>query len=59
MLCYVMLLDALKKREKIPRENAFEQQKKKPRLKFNPGLGLIGLQTTGPCSPSALSFKGF
>ena len=28
----------------------FEQKKKKPGLKFNPGLALIGLQTTGPWS---------
>ena len=41
------LLDALKRIEKIVRENAFEQKKKKPRLKFNLGLMLIGLRTTG------------
>ena len=41
-------MDALKRIEKIIRENAFEQKKKKPRLKFNPGLALIGLRTTGP-----------
>ena len=34
--------------EKIIRENAFGQKKKKPRLKFNPGLALIDLRTTGP-----------
>jgi len=28
------------------RENAFEQKNKKPGLKFNPGLALIGLRTT-------------
>ena len=33
--------------------NAFEQKKKKPELKLNPGLVLIGLQTTG--SRSVLS----
>ena len=27
--------------------NAFEQKKKKPELKLNPGLALIGLWTTG------------
>ena len=43
-------MDALKRIEKIIRENAFEQKKKKLRLKFNPGLALIGLQTTGPRS---------
>ena len=43
-------LDALKRREKIIQENAFGhvQKKKEPELKFNPGLGLIGLWTTGP-----------
>ena len=41
-------LDALKRIEKIIRENAFEQKKNKPRLKFNSGLALIGLRTTGP-----------
>ena len=41
-------LEALKRREKIIRENAFKQ-KKKNRLKFNPGLALIGFRTTGSC----------
>ena len=41
-------LGALKRREEIIRESTFEQKKKKPRLKFNPGLELIGLRTTGP-----------
>ena len=40
-------LDALKK-EEITWENTFEQKKKKLGLKFNPGLALIGLLTTGP-----------
>jgi len=40
-------MEALK-REKIIQENAFEQKKKKTGLKFNPGLVLISLQTTGP-----------
>ena len=30
------------------RENAFEQEKKKLGLKFNPVLALIGIQTMGP-----------
>ena len=30
------------------RENAFEQKKKKPGLKFSPELALIGFQTAGP-----------
>ena len=33
--------------EKITRENAFEQQKKKLGFKLNPGLVVIGLRTTG------------
>ena len=33
--------------EKLIRENAFEQKKKKLGLKFNPVLALIGLRTTG------------
>jgi len=41
-------LDALRRREKIIQENTFKQTKKKPRLKFNPGLALNCLQTTGP-----------
>ena len=36
-----MLVDCSKKIEKIILGNAFEQKKKKPRLKFNPGLALI------------------
>ena len=36
-----------KKRGNYP-QNTFEQKKKKPGLKFNPVLALIGLQTTGP-----------
>ena len=38
----------LKTTEKIIRENAFEQKKKKPRLDLNLGYALISLQTTGP-----------
>ena len=34
--------------EKIFRENAFEQQKKKLGLRFNPWLALISLRTAGP-----------
>ena len=39
-----------KKIEKIIRESAFDKKKKKPRLKFNPGLALTGVRTTGPRS---------
>ena len=45
-------LDALKRREEITRKNTFEQKKKKPGLKFNPGLALIGLRTTGSWTES-------
>ena len=38
----------LKRIEKIVRENAFDEKKKRPGLKFNPGLALIGLRTPGP-----------
>jgi len=41
-------LDALKRIDKIIEENAFEQKNKKQGLKFNLGLALIGLRTTGP-----------
>ena len=34
--------------EKIIREIAFDQKKKKPRLNLNLGYALIGLRTTGP-----------
>ena len=39
----------LKRIEKIVQENPFDEKKKRPGLKFNPGSALIGLQTTGPC----------
>ena len=42
------MIGCSKKIEKIIRENAFEEKKKKPRLKFNPELALIDLRTTGP-----------
>ena len=34
--------------EKIIRESAFDKQIKNPGLKFNPGLALTGVRTTGP-----------
>ena len=37
-----------KKNREIVRENAFNEKKKRPGLKFNPGLALIGLRKTGP-----------
>ena len=39
----------LKTTDKIIRENAFEQNEKKPGLNLTLDLMLIGLQTTGPC----------
>ena len=41
-------MDDLKRIEKILRENASEKKEMKPGLKFNLGLALIGLRTTGP-----------
>ena len=41
-------MDVLERTEKIISENAIKQKKKEPRLKFNSGLALIGLRTTGP-----------
>ena len=35
-----------KNRENFPRK-CFDEKKKRPGLKFNPGLALIGLRTTG------------
>ena len=41
-------MDALKGIEKIIRKSAFDEKKKKSWLKFNPGLALTGVRTTGP-----------
>ena len=40
--------------EKIIRESAFDEKKKKPGLKFNPRLALTGLRTTGTGHPSLI-----
>ena len=46
---YNLMIGCSKKnRENYHPENAFEQKRKKPRLKFNPGLAVISLWTTGP-----------
>ena len=42
------MIGSVKGMEKIILENVYKQKKKKPGLKFNPGLALIGLWTTGP-----------
>ena len=41
-------MDTLKRIEKIIRESAFDEKKVNPGLKFNPGLALTGVRTTGP-----------
>ena len=42
-------MDTLKRNiEKTILESAFDKKKKKPGLKFNPGLALTGVRTTGP-----------
>ena len=41
---------ASKRIQKIIRESAFDNKKKKARLKFNPGLVLTDVRTTEPCS---------
>ena len=41
-------LGCSKKNRAIIRGNAFAQKKKETGLKFNPGLALTGLRTTGP-----------
>ena len=49
---YNLMIGCSKKnRENYQPENAFEQKKKKPRIKFNPGLAIIGLWITGPRPP--------
>ena len=35
------------KKRKLSGESAFDKKKKKPGLKFNPGLALTGVRTTG------------
>lgn len=49
LLVYNLMIGRSKKnsREKIVQENASDEKKKRPRLKFNPGLPPIGPQTTG------------
>ena len=42
------MIGCSKKNYEISEKKAFEQMKKKPWLKFNPGLALIDLQTTRP-----------
>ena len=44
------MIEHLKRIEEIIRESAIDKEKKTPGLKFNPGLVLIDLRATGPCS---------
>ena len=50
-LSAVWWLDALKRREKIIQKRLLNKEVKMLGLKCNLGLALIGLQTTGLCSP--------
>ena len=47
----------LKRIDKIVRENAFDEKKERPGLKFNPGFALIGLRTTAPGCPAKVQRK--
>ena len=40
---YNLMTGHFKKNRKIIRESVFDKKEKKPRLKFDPGLGLIGI----------------
>ena len=51
-------MDDLKRIEKILREHTSEKKEKKPGLKFNLGLALIGLRTTGPSSLFSFQKEG-
>ena len=44
---YNLIIGCSKKKRGNYPGNTFEQKKEKPGLKFNPGLALIGLRTTG------------
>ena len=48
LFVYNLMIAFSKRIEEITRENAFEQTKKKPGLKFYLGLAIIGFPTTGP-----------
>ena len=47
LFAYNLVIGYSKRIEKIIRESAFDEKKKKPGLKFNPRLALTGLRTTG------------
>ena len=50
ILSMIWWLDALKRKEKITWKRLLNKGMKKLGLKFNAGLALIGLPTTGPRS---------
>ena len=52
LFAYNLMIGCAKKIEKIIWESAFDKKKKKHRLKFNPGLVLTSIRTTGPWSVS-------
>ena len=47
-ICKEIFSSSPVEKEKISRERAFHKKKKKPGLKFNPGLALTDVRTTGP-----------
>ena len=47
LFAYNLMIGYSKRIEKIIRESAFDEKKKKPGLKFNPRLASTGLRTTG------------
>ena len=48
LFVYNLMIGCSKKKKENYLGKCFRQQKKKPGLKFNPGLSLISLRTTGP-----------
>ena len=57
LFAYNLMIGCSKRIEQIIWENAFEQKKKKPRYKFNPGLALIGPRTAGTSCTALLILK--
>ena len=48
LFAYNLMIGYSKKNRQIIRVSAFDKKKKKAGLKFNPGLVLTGVRTTGP-----------
>ena len=55
-LSTIWRLSTLKRIEKLAKENTFDEKEKRRGEKFNPGLALIGLLTTGPSNKRRCSF---